>query len=65
VTNIEYLLAAAPSARKSLDLNAPVKLDDIRDCPRIDLQAANGSYAVPRSRMGLSPLCAAHSPRSV
>lgn len=33
------------SARKSLDLDAPVDLDDIRDCLRIGLQAANGSNA--------------------
>lgn len=42
---IDYLLTATPSARKSLDLNAPVDLDDIRDCLRIALQAANGSNA--------------------
>lgn len=42
---IEYLLTATPSARKSLDLNAPVNLDDIRECLRIGLQAANGSNA--------------------
>ena len=29
---IEYLLTATPSARKSLDLNAPIDLDDVRDC---------------------------------
>ncbi len=42
---IEYLLTATPSARKSLDLDAPVNLDDIRECLRIGLQAANGSNA--------------------
>ncbi len=41
--DIEYLLTATPSARKSLDLAAPVDLADIRDCLRIGLQAANGS----------------------
>lgn len=42
---IEYLLTATPSARKSLDLAAPVDLGDIRECLRIGLQAANGSNA--------------------
>jgi nitroreductase len=42
---IEYLLTATPSARKSLDLDAPVNLGDIRECLRIALQAANGSNA--------------------
>jgi len=42
---IEYLLTATPSARKSLDLGAPVNVDDIRECLRIGLQAANGSNA--------------------
>jgi nitroreductase len=42
---IEYLLTATPSARKSLDLDAPVDLADIRECLRIGLQAANGSNA--------------------
>ncbi len=41
--DIEYLLTATPSARKSLDLQAAVDLGDIRDCLRIGLQAANGS----------------------
>ncbi|MDM3977148.1 nitroreductase family protein [Mycobacterium marseillense] len=43
--DIEYLLTATPSARKSLDLDAAVDLDDIRECLRIALQAANGSNA--------------------
>lgn len=43
--DIEYLLTATPSARKSLDLEAAVNLDDIRECLRIALQAANGSNA--------------------
>ena len=41
--DIEYLLTATRSARKTLDLDAPVDLDDIRECLRIGLQAANGS----------------------
>ena len=41
--DIEYLLTATRSARKSLDLDAPVELEDIRECLRIGLQAANGS----------------------
>ena len=39
----EYLLTATRSARKVLDLNAPVDLDVIHDCLGIALQAANGS----------------------
>jgi nitroreductase len=41
--DIEYLLTATRSARKSLDLDAPVDIEDIRECLRIGLQAANGS----------------------
>jgi nitroreductase len=41
--DIEYLLTATRSARKSLDLDAPIEMDDIRECLRIGLQAANGS----------------------
>ena len=41
--DIEELLTTTRSARKSLDLSAPVALDTIRDCLRIGLQAANGS----------------------
>lgn len=41
--DIEHLLTATRSARKSLDLEAPVDLDEIRDSLRIGLQAANGS----------------------
>lgn len=40
---IERLLTATRSARKSLDLSAPVDLDEIRECLQIGLQAANGS----------------------
>ncbi|SOX55591.1 nitroreductase [Mycobacterium ahvazicum] len=40
---IEYLLTATRSARKTLDLDAPVDLEDIRESLRIGLQAANGS----------------------
>src|ERR1700754_4654788 len=41
--NVEQLLTSTRSARKSLDLNAPVDLDEVRDCLRIGLQAANGT----------------------
>ena len=41
--DIPYLLNATRSARKSLDLDAPVDPADIRDCLQIGLQAANGS----------------------
>jgi nitroreductase len=41
--DIERLLTTTRSARKSLDLAAPVDLDDVRECLRIGLQAANGS----------------------
>jgi nitroreductase len=40
---IEQLLTATRSARKSLDLDAPVDLAEVRDCLRIGLHAANGS----------------------
>jgi nitroreductase len=43
--DIAYLLNATRSARKTLDLDAPVDLADIRECLRIGLQAANGSNA--------------------
>ena len=45
--DIDYLLTATRSARKSLDLAAPVDRDEIRDCLRIALQAANGSNQQP------------------
>src|SRR5689334_6915158 len=41
--DIDQLLTTTRSARKALDLEAPVELDDIRDCLRIGLQAPNGS----------------------
>ncbi|ORB74275.1 nitroreductase family protein [Mycobacterium scrofulaceum] len=41
--DIEYLLTATRSARKTLDPDAPVDFADIRECLRIGLQAANGS----------------------
>jgi nitroreductase len=41
--DIEQLLTGTRSARRSLDLRAPVDLTDIRECLRIGLQAANGS----------------------
>lgn len=40
---IEYLLTATRSARKTLDPDAPIDFADIRECLRIGLQAANGS----------------------
>lgn len=43
--DVEYLLRAARSARRSLDLDAPVEVGDLRECLRIGLQAANGSNA--------------------
>jgi nitroreductase len=43
--DIEQLLTATRSARKSLDLGARVDVGDIRECLRIALQAANGSNA--------------------
>jgi nitroreductase len=39
----DELLTATRSARRALDLDAPADPDDIRDCLRIGLQAANGS----------------------
>ncbi len=41
--DVYQLLTATRSARKSLDLETPVELDEIRDCLRIGLQAPNGS----------------------
>jgi nitroreductase len=41
--DIEHLLTATRSARKSLDLDAHVDIEDIRECLRIAMQAANGS----------------------
>jgi nitroreductase len=41
--DIEYLLTATRSARKSLDLDAPVDVEDVRECLRVGMQAANGS----------------------
>ncbi len=43
----ERLLTTTRSARKSLDLAAHVDIDDIRDCLRVGLQAANGSNQQP------------------
>ena len=45
ITDISYLLNATRSARKSLDLAAPVDLGEIGECLSIGLQAANGSNA--------------------
>ena len=41
--DVNQLLTATRSARRSLDLAAPVDLDGVRECLRIGLQAANGS----------------------
>jgi nitroreductase len=41
--DVEHLLTTTRSARKSLDLDAPVDIADIRECLRVGLQAANGS----------------------
>lgn len=41
--DVEHLLSATRSARKTLDLDAPVDDAEIRECLRIGLQAANGS----------------------
>jgi nitroreductase len=41
--DIEQLLTTTRSTRKSLDLDADVDIDDIRECLGIALQAANGS----------------------
>jgi len=41
--DIEHLLTTTRSARKSLYLEAAVDIDDIRECLRVGLQAANGS----------------------
>ena len=41
--DIEYLLTSTRSVRRSLDLDAPVDADEIRECLRIACQAANGT----------------------
>jgi nitroreductase len=41
--DVDQLLTATRSARRSLDLDTPVDLDDIRECLRTGLQAPNGS----------------------
>jgi nitroreductase len=41
--DIEGLLTTTRSARKSLDLHAPVDRETIADCLRVGMQAANGS----------------------
>jgi nitroreductase len=45
--DIDELLTATRSARKSLALDAPVDHDEIRECLRIACQAANGSNQQP------------------
>jgi nitroreductase len=41
--DIDYLLTSTRSVRKLLDVDAPVDVDEIRDCLRIGCQAANGT----------------------
>ena len=41
--DIDQLLTTTRSARRSLDLDATVDVDEIRECLRIGLQAPNGS----------------------
>jgi nitroreductase len=41
--DIDYLLTSTRSVRKLLDLDAPVDVDEIRECLRIGCQAANGT----------------------
>lgn len=41
--DVDHLLTTTRSARQSLDLEAPVDLQVIRDCLRIGFQAANGT----------------------
>jgi nitroreductase len=41
--DVDRLLTTTRSARRSLDLEAAVDLDDIRDCLRIAMHAPNGS----------------------
>ena len=41
--DVDQLLMTTRSARKALDLNAPVEVEVIRECLRIGMQAANGS----------------------
>jgi nitroreductase len=41
--DIDYLLTSTRSVRKALDLDAPVDVDEIRECLRIGCQAANGT----------------------
>jgi nitroreductase len=40
---IDYLLTATRSARKTLDLDAPLDMEVVAECLRIGLHAANGS----------------------
>jgi nitroreductase len=41
--NVDQLLTTTRSARKALDLGAPVDMDEIRECLQIALHAPNGS----------------------
>jgi nitroreductase len=44
---IDELLTTTRSARKTLDLDAPVDVDEVRECLGIGVQAANGSNQQP------------------
>jgi nitroreductase len=44
---IDELLTTTRSVRKALDLDAPVDVNEVRECLRIGLQAANGSNEQP------------------
>jgi nitroreductase len=41
--DVDRILTSTRSARKTLDVDAPVDLDEIKDCLRIGLHAANGT----------------------
>jgi nitroreductase len=41
--DIDQLLTTTRSARKTLDIDAPIDLDVVKDCLRIGIQAPNGS----------------------
>ena len=41
--DVEQLLTTTRSARRSLDVDAPVDLEEIRNCLQIGLHAPNGS----------------------
>jgi hypothetical protein len=43
--DVDQLLMTTRSARKALDLNAPVEVDVIQECLRIGMQAATGRFS--------------------